>query len=110
MSSAALVTDFAIVLSQSCNAENLQKPPLDFVAVGAVRSLIEMPAGNHENCRHNKLLRYHHLPADVNAGSPESYVHFALLPLVPQPSLPPSKHARLLPWELPHPPNPPHTL
>src|SRR5260370_7993968 len=103
MFSAALATDFAIVLSQSCDAENVQKPPLDFVVVGAVRSLIEMPAGNHENCRHNKLLRYHHLPADVNAGLPESYVHFGLLALVAQPSLSAFKAPILLPFELPYP-------
>src|SRR5713226_8271081 len=58
MLSNALVSDFAIILTQSCDAENAQKPPLDFVVIGAVRPFIAMPAGNHENCRHNKLLRY----------------------------------------------------
>ena len=102
MLSAALVTDFAIVLTQSCDAENAYKPPLDFVVVGGVRPLIEMAAGNHENCRHNKLLRYHHLPADANAGLPESYVHFGLLALVAQPSLVAFKGARLLALDLPY--------
>jgi hypothetical protein len=102
MLSNALVSDFAIILTQSCDAENLQKPPLDFVLVGAVLPLIGLAAGNHENCRHNKLLRYHYLPADANAALPESYVHFGLLALVAQPSLAAFKAARRLALEFPH--------
>src|SRR5260370_36027534 len=54
MLSNALVSDFAIILTQSCDAENTQKAPLDFVAVGAVRPFTEMSAGNQGNCRSNK--------------------------------------------------------
>jgi len=101
MLSPAFVSDFAIILTQSCDAENVQKPPLDFVAIGAVSPLISMAANTHENCRHNKFLRYHHLPADATAGLPESYVHFGLLALVAQPSLVAFKAARRLSLELP---------
>src|SRR6266403_1698408 len=101
MLSAALVSDFAIILTQSCDAENAQKPPLDFVAVGAVRPFAEMPTGNQGNCRHNKLVRYHYLPADATAGLPESFVHFGFLALVAQQSLAAFKAARLLSLEMP---------
>src|SRR5437879_6829245 len=55
MLSAALVSDFAIILTQSCDAENAEKAPLDFVLVGAVRPFTEMPANNQGHCRRNKL-------------------------------------------------------
>lgn len=102
MLSAALVADFVIILSQSCDAENTQKAPLDFVAVGAIRLLTDMTAGNHENCRHNRLIRYHYLPTDAKAGLPESFVHFGLLALVSQPSLVAFKASRVLALEFPY--------
>jgi hypothetical protein len=102
MLSAALVSDFAIILSQSCDAENTQKPPLDFVAIGAVRPLTDMPANTHQNCRHNKLIRYHYLRAEVNRGLPESFVQFGLVALVNQQSLAAFKSARVLSLELPY--------
>ncbi len=95
MLSNALVSDFAIILTQSCDAENIQRPPLDFVLIGAVLTLTGMAAGS-------RLLRYHHLPADAHAGLPESYVHFGLLALVDQPSLAAYKAARPLALELPY--------
>ncbi|HYL84455.1 MAG TPA: hypothetical protein VE263_09490 [Candidatus Angelobacter sp.] len=99
--SVALVSNFAIILTQSCDAENAQKAPLDFVAVGAVRPFTEMPLGNQGNCRHNKLVRYHYLPADAAVGLPESFVHFGILALVAQQSLAAFKAARLLTLEPP---------
>ena len=102
MLSAAQVSDFAVILSQSCDGENLQKPPLDFVTLGAVRPLTEMPSGNHQNCRHGKLIRYHHLQAHADAGSPESFVHFGLLTLISQPSLARFKASRVLALEFPY--------
>jgi len=100
--SPAQVSDFAIILSQSCDAENPQRPPLDFVTLGAVRPLTDLAGGHHENCRHHKFIRYHYLAADANAGLPESFVHFGLLALVSQPSLAAFKGSRVLALEFPH--------
>lgn len=102
MLSAAQVSDLAIILSQSCDAENPHRPPLDFVTLGAVRPLAEMPSGNHENCRHGRLIRYHHLQAHPSTGLPESFVHFGLLTLVSQPSLARFKASRVLALEFPY--------
>jgi len=102
MLSPAQVSDFVIILSQSCDAENPLRPALDFVTLGAVRPLIELAAGNQENCRHHKFIRYHHLAAHPDAGLPESFVHFGLLALVSQPSLAAFKGSRVLALEFPY--------
>ena len=101
MLSAAQVSDFVIILSQSCDAENNQRPPLDYVAIGAVRPIVEMSAGNQQDCRRNRLVRYHHLDAHAGRGLPESYVHFGLITLVRQQSLAAFKGSRVLTLALP---------
>lgn len=102
MLSAALVSDFAIILSQSCDAENLQRRALDFVTLGAVRPLTDLTEGNQENCKHYRLIRYHYLAAYPDAALPESFVHFGLLALVSQPALATFKASRVLALEFPY--------
>jgi hypothetical protein len=102
MLSPAQVSDFIIILSQSCDAENPKRPALEFVTIGAIRPLTELTEKNQEGCRHHKLIRYHHLAAHPNARLPESFVHFGLLALVRQPSLAAFKAARILALEFPH--------
>jgi hypothetical protein len=100
--SAAQVTDFVIVLSQSCDAENLQRRPLDYITLGAVIPFSELPANSHQDCKRNRLIRYHYLPADASARFPESFVHFGLLALVSQPALVAFKGSRVLALEFPY--------
>jgi hypothetical protein len=100
--SAAIRCDFAIVLSQSCDAENNQKPPLEFVAMGGIRPITVISAGNRDNCRSNKMVRYHHIPERGGIGLVESFVHFGLLALVNQQSLAAFKASRVLALEYPY--------
>jgi len=100
--SAAQASDFVIILSQSFDAENPQRRPLDYITLGAVRPFNEMPAASHQDCRRNRLIRYHYLSADANAGLPESFVHFGLLALVSQQSLVAFKGSRVLALEFPY--------
>jgi hypothetical protein len=97
-------TELAIVLSNSCDAENDEgKDSLEFVLVGAILPLSFIPeADNRRNCQRNKMYRYHHLEAAPQAGLPESYVHFGLVALVDQVELAQSKQARILSLESPY--------
>jgi hypothetical protein len=100
--SAAQVSNFAIILSQSCDAENPQRPALDYVTIGAIRPIAELSLGNQDNCRHHKLVRYHYLPSNAAVQLPESIVYFGLLTLVSQSSLVGFKSSRILALESPH--------
>lgn len=100
--SVARVNSFVIILSQSCDAENLQKPALDYVLVGAVRPITDLPPGRQGDCRRNRFVRFHYLRADPTTNFPESYVHFGLLTSISQPSLVAFKASRILALDFPH--------
>jgi hypothetical protein len=92
-----------IILSNSCDAEsNTPKPPLEFVLVGAVMPLQNMPQGNQDNCRNHKLVRYHYLAPEQNTAFVESFVYFGLVSLIRQESLVQSKNSRILALAFPH--------
>ncbi len=61
-----------------------------------------MPANSHQDCRRNRLIRYHYLPIDATAGLPESVVHFGLRARVSQPALVAFKASRVLALEFPY--------
>jgi hypothetical protein len=100
--SAAHVSEFMIILSQSCDAENPPRAALEHVAVGAVRPITELSTANQPDCRRYRLIRYHYLAADAGAQLPESFVHFGLIALVSQPSLVAFKRSRVLALDFPH--------
>jgi len=95
---------FAIVLSNSCDAENDEgKDAVEFVAMGAIFPLDKIPdEKNKNNVRHNKIIRYQHLESSPETGLAESYVHFGLVALVAQETLVQSKNSRILSLESPY--------
>jgi len=97
-------TELAIVLSNSCDAENDEgKESLEFVTVGAIFPMEAIPnEDNRRNCRRNKIYRYHHLQAFPDAQLVESYVHFGLVVLVDQETLTQTKEARIISMESPY--------
>ncbi len=97
-------TELAIVLSNSCDAENDEgKEPLEFIMVGAILPITLIPsADNRRNCQRNKTYRYHHLESFEQTQLAESYVHFGLVALVDQEELVRVKDSRILSMESPY--------
>ena len=93
----SFATNYGIVLSNSCDVESEDKNPLEFVTIGAVLPITSLPdQGKHGDLRRNQMVRFFHLPADNEAGFPESYVHFGLLALVRQEAMIAAKRLRVL--------------
>jgi hypothetical protein len=93
----SFATNYGIVLSNSCDVESEDKNPLEFVTIGAVLPITSLPdQGKHGDLRRNRMVRFFHLPADNEAGFPESYVHFGLLALVRQEAMIAAKRLRVL--------------
>lgn len=99
----SFATDFAIILSNSCDTEGGDKEALEFVTMGAVLPITTLADdGKRGDCRRNRMVRLFHLDAAPASGFLESYVHFGLITLVRQEALVAVKQSRLLAMQSPY--------
>ncbi len=85
-----------VVLSNSCDISG-ERQPLEVVTVGAALPITEIRNnGTRENCRRNKVVRFHHLRSHPEPNLQESFVHFGLLALINTERLLGFRQARLL--------------
>lgn len=99
----SFATDFAVILSNSCDAEPNAGEPVEFVTMGAVLPMSALPDdGKRGDCRRNRMVRLFPLHAAPGSNLPESYVHFGLVTLVRQQALVAAKQSRILAMESPY--------
>jgi hypothetical protein len=72
-------TEFAIILSNTCDLAG-QKKPLEFVTLGAILPLDKFSTEKDRgNCASNRLKGFHHLRPHEDADLVDSFVHFGML-------------------------------
>jgi hypothetical protein len=99
----SFATNFAIILSNSCDAEPNVGDPLEFITMGAILPMTTLPEdGKRGDCRRNRIVRLLPLDAFPESNLPESYVHFGLIALVRQEALLAAKETRILALTSPH--------
>jgi hypothetical protein len=98
----SFAAEFAIILSNSCDADSPDKAPAEFVTMGAVLPMTSLPdEGKRGDCRRNRMVRLFYLEGYPDPNFPESYVNFGLIGLVRQEALIAVKASRILVVESP---------